>query len=116
IWISNAGYADLFTVFAKVSVGSDSAKKERVTAFLVDAHAPGITLGKREEKMGIKASDTRAVFFDRVKVPVEDRLGDVGQGFRIALEVLNSGRLGLAAGSARGTRRIMREALAYASQ
>lgn len=116
IWISNAGYADLFTVFAKVTVDVNGKKKERVTAFIVDAHATGVTLGKREEKMGIKASDTRAVFFDRVRVPVSDRLGEVGQGFRIALEVLNSGRLGLAAASARGTRRIMREALAYAKQ
>ena len=116
IWISNAGYADLLTVFAKVAIDVDGARKERVTAFIVDAHASGVTLGKREEKMGIKASDTRAVFFDRVKVPVADRLGEVGEGFRIALEVLNSGRLGLAAASARGTRRIMREALAYAKE
>jgi acyl-CoA dehydrogenase family member 9 len=116
IWISNAGYADLFTVFAKVGVDIDGVHKERVTAFVVDAHAAGVSLGKREEKMGIKASDTRAVFFDKVKVPIEDRLGDVGQGFRIALEVLNSGRLGLAAASARGTRHIMQHALAYAKQ
>jgi acyl-CoA dehydrogenase family protein 9 len=116
IWISNAGYADLFTVFAKVEVEKDGKRKQRVTAFIVDAHAPGVKLGKIEEKMGIKASDTRAVFFENVKVPVEDRLGDVGNGFHIALEVLNSGRLGLAAGSARGTRRIMREAIAYAKQ
>jgi acyl-CoA dehydrogenase family protein 9 len=128
IWISNAGYADLFTVFAKVAVEvpasperregpKDAGRiKHRVTAFIVDAHAPGISLGKLEEKMGIKASDTRAVFFENVRVPVEDRLGDVGNGFHIALEVLNSGRLGLAAGSARGTRRIMREAIAYAKQ
>src|SRR6185369_12044725 len=66
--------------------------------------------------MGIKASDTRAVFFDKVRVPVEDRLGDVGQGFRIALEVLNSGRLGLATASVRGTKGIMRVALAHAKQ
>ncbi len=116
IWISNAGYADLLTVFAKVAIDVDGSTKERVTAFIVDAHAPGVTLGKREEKMGIKASDTRAVFFDKVRVPVEDRLGDVGQGFRIALEVLNSGRLGLASASARGTRVIMAHALAYAKQ
>jgi acyl-CoA dehydrogenase family protein 9 len=116
IWISNAGYADLLTVFAKVAIDVDGVRKQRVTAFIVDAHAPGVTLGKREEKMGIKASDTRAIFFDRVVVPVDDRLGDVGHGFRIALEVLNSGRLGLATASARGTRRIMREALAYAKQ
>jgi acyl-CoA dehydrogenase family protein 9 len=116
IWISNAGYADLFTVFAKVSVEIDGKTKQRVTAFIVDAHAPGISLGKIEEKMGIKASDTRAVFFENVRVPVDDRLGDVGQGFHIALETLNSGRLGLAAGSARGARRIMREAIKYAKQ
>jgi acyl-CoA dehydrogenase family member 9 len=116
IWISNAGYADLFTVFAQVAVERDGVVKDRVTAFIVDAHVGGVSLGKREEKMGIKASDTRSVFFDRVKVPVADRLGDVGHGFRIALEVLNSGRLGLAAASARGTRHIMREALVYAKQ
>lgn len=116
IWISNAGYADLFTVFAKVAVDVDGKTKERVTAFIVDAHAPGVSLGKKEEKMGIKASDTRAVFFDKVVVPVEDRLGEVGHGFRIALEVLNSGRLGLASASSRGARRIMAEALAYAKQ
>src|SRR5204862_5445156 len=69
-----------------------------------------------EEKMGIKASDTRAVFFDDVKVPAADRLGDVGQGFKIALEVLNSGRLGLASGAAHATRAIMRGALAYAKE
>jgi acyl-CoA dehydrogenase family protein 9 len=116
IWISNAGYADLFTVFAKVAVEIDGKQKQRVTAFIVDAHAAGVKLGKIEEKMGIKASDTRAVFFENVKVPVEDRLGDVGNGFHIALEILNSGRLGLAAGSARGARKIMQEAIRYANQ
>jgi acyl-CoA dehydrogenase family protein 9 len=116
IWISNAGYSDLFTVFAKVAVEVDGKIKQRVTAFIVDAHAPGVKLGKLEEKMGIKASDTRAVFFENVKVPVEDRLGDVGNGFHIALEILNSGRLGLAAGSARGARKIMEEAIRYANQ
>lgn len=116
IWISNAGYAGVFTVFAKVPVEIDGKKKERVTAFIVDAHAPGVSLGKLEEKMGIKASDTRAVSFENVKVPVEDRLGDVSHGFKIALEVLNSGRLGLAAASTRGAQRIMEIALAYAKQ
>jgi acyl-CoA dehydrogenase family protein 9 len=87
-----------------------------VTAFIVDAHAEGVRLGKHEEKMGIRASDTRAVFFENVKVPADDRLGEVGQGFHIALEVLNSGRLGLAAGSARGARRIMQIAIAYAKE
>jgi acyl-CoA dehydrogenase family member 9 len=116
IWISNAGFAGVFTVFAKVPVDEGGKKKQKVTAFIVDAKAPGVRLGKLEEKMGIKASDTRPVFFQDVKVPATDRLGDVGQGFKIALEVLNSGRLGLASGAAHGTRAIMREALAYAKQ
>ena len=116
IWISNAGYAGVFTVFAKVPVEIEGKLKQRVTAFIVDAHAPGITLGAVEQKMGIKASDTRTVSFENVLVPVEDRLGDVGAGFKIALEILNSGRLGLAAGSSRGTRAILDRALAYAKE
>jgi len=116
IWISNAGYADLFTVFAKVAIDVNGMRKERVTAFIVDAHAPGVRLGSPESKMGIKASDTRAVFFDNVVVPVEARLGTVGQGFHIALETLNSGRLGLAAASARGARQVMRAALKHATE
>src|SRR5947207_15384415 len=116
IWISNAGFAGLFTVFAKVQTPEGGKKKDKVTAFIVDAHAAGMRLGKLEDKMGIKASDTRAVFFADVKVRVADRLGDVGHGFKIALEVLNSGRLGLASGAAHGTRAIMREALTYAKQ
>ncbi|MDB4917003.1 MAG: Acyl-CoA dehydrogenase, short-chain specific [Gemmatimonadetes bacterium] len=117
IWISNAGYAGVYTVFAKVPVTqADGTVKHKVTAFIVDAHAPGITLGQPEQKMGIKASDTRTVTFDNVRVPVQDRLGQVGQGFKFALEILNSGRLGLAAGSARGARKIMHDALVYAKQ
>ena len=117
IWISNAGYAGVFTVFAKVPVVQPDGKtKGRVTAFIVDAHAPGVSLGKLEEKMGIKASDTRTVTFENVRVPAEDVLGEIGKGFNIALEVLNSGRLGLAAGSAHGARRIMQEAIRYAAQ
>ena len=116
IWISNAGFAGVFTVFAQVAMEVDGKRKNRVTAFIVDAKLPGIRLGKLEDKMGIKASDTRPVHFADVKVPVEDRLGDEGQGFKIALEVLNSGRLGLASGAAHGTRAILGEALAYAKQ
>lgn len=116
IWISNAGYAGVMTVFAKVPVVVDGKEKQRVTAFIVDAKAPGVSLGKVEEKMGIKASDTRTVTFENVTVPTEDRLGDVGSGFKIALEILNSGRLGLAAGSSRGTREMLKMAIEYVKQ
>src|SRR5687768_16184475 len=64
IWISNAGWAGVLTVFAKVPVEVDGVRKQRVTAFIVDAHSPGITLGALEKKMGIKASDTRTVTFE----------------------------------------------------
>jgi acyl-CoA dehydrogenase family protein 9 len=79
IWISNAGYADLLTVFAKVAIDVDGKRKERVTAFIVDAHAPGVSLGKREEKVGIKASDTRAIFFDKVRCrsPIDSATWDL---------------------------------------
>ena len=116
IWISNAGYAGVFTVFAKAPVMVDGKEKQRVSAFIVDAHAPGISLGKIEEKMGIKASDTRTVTFENVIVPSENLLGEVGGGFKIALEILNSGRLGLSAASSRGTRAMMKHAIAYAKQ
>ncbi len=116
IWISNAGYADLLTVFAKVAADVDGKRKQRVTAFIVDAHAPGVSLGKREEKMGIKASDTRAIFFDKVKVPVDrsarrrrTRLSHRARGTELR-------SLGLASASARGTRHVMRLALAYAKE
>lgn len=115
-WISNAGYAGVFTVFAKVPVMVDGKEKQRVTAFIVDAHSPGISLGKIEDKMGIKASDTRTVTFENVVVPTENLLGEIGGGFKIALEILNSGRLGLSAGSARGTRAMMKHAIDYAKQ
>ncbi|MBX3132398.1 MAG: acyl-CoA dehydrogenase family protein [Gemmatimonadaceae bacterium] len=116
IWISNAGYAGVMTVFAKVPVVVDGKPKQRVTAFIVDAKAPGVSLGKLEEKMGIKASDTRTVTFENVQVPAEDRLGEVGAGFKIALEILNSGRLGLSAGSSRGTREMLKMAIEYVKQ
>lgn len=116
IWISNAGYAGVLTVFAKVPVTIDGVVKQRVTAFIVDAHTPGISLGKIEEKMGIKGSDTRTITFENVQVPAENLLGEVGGGFKIALEILNSGRLGLSAGSTRGTREMMKLALAYAKE
>ena len=116
IWISNAGYAGVFTVFAKVPVTVDGKQKQRVTAFIVDAKAAGISLGKNEEKMGIKASDTRTVTFENVRVEKNDMLGEIGGGFKIALEVLNSGRLGLSAASSRGTRAMMKLAIAYAKE
>jgi len=88
MWITNGGFADLYTVFAKVG-------GEKFTVFLVERSWAGVSTGKEEKKMGIKGSSTTAVFFDNVKVPVENVLGEVGRGHIIAFNILNLGRLKL---------------------
>lgn len=97
IWITNGGFADVFTVFARTSA-PDEGTKPRITAFLVE-RGPGVTSGPSERKLGIRGTSTTEVFFEDVKVPVENVIGEPGRGFKVAMEVLNSGRLGLAAGS-----------------
>ena len=89
MWITNAGFADVFTVFAKID-------NDRVlSAFIVERTFPGITFNPEEKKMGIKGSSTRQIFFNDVKVPVENMLADRGKGYRIALNILHMGRLKL---------------------
>jgi alkylation response protein AidB-like acyl-CoA dehydrogenase len=90
MWITNAGFAKIFTVFAKI--GDD----KNLTAFIVDAESEGITLNPEEKKMGIKGSSTRQVFFNNVKVPAENMLSERENGFKIALNILNIGRIKLA--------------------
>jgi alkylation response protein AidB-like acyl-CoA dehydrogenase len=90
MWISNGGWADLLVVFAKI----DGAK---FTGFIIDSKAEGVSLGAEEDKLGIKGSSTRQIFFENVKVPVENVLGAVGKGHLIAFNVLNVGRFKLGA-------------------
>ena len=98
VWISNGGTAEVFTVFAKTPVVTASgATKEKVTAFIVERSFGGLSSGPPEKKMGIKASNTAEVFFDNVKIPVENVLGEVGEGFKVAMNILNSGRFGMGA-------------------
>ncbi|KRX20379.1 Very long-chain specific acyl-CoA dehydrogenase, mitochondrial, partial [Trichinella nelsoni] len=98
IWISNGGFADVFTVFAKTSVqANDGTVKDKVSAFIVERDFQGVTSGPPESKMGIKASNTAEVHFSDVKVPVENLIGREGEGFKIAMNVLNNGRFGMAA-------------------
>lgn len=96
IWITNGGFADLFTVFARTSA-PDPAVKPRITALIVE-RGPGVTNGPSEEKMGIRGSSTTEIFFEDVRVPAQNVLGEAGRGFKVAMEILNSGRIGLAAG------------------
>jgi alkylation response protein AidB-like acyl-CoA dehydrogenase len=85
MWITNGGFADIFTVFAKID-------GDKFTGFIVDAKSEGLSLGSEEDKLGIKGSSTRQVFFNDVKVPVENVLGEIGKGHKIAFNVLNIGR------------------------
>ena len=107
MWISNAGFADLFTVFAQV--GGD-----KLTTFLVERATPGLSFGGEEAKMGIKGSSTRQVIFDGTPVPVANVLGEVGKGHVIAFQALNLGRLKLAAGAVGGCKEMIRLATTYA--
>ena len=108
-WISNAGFAHLFTVFAKVD-------GEHFTAFLVERDTPGLSFGPEEKKMGIKASSTRQVILEDVKVPVENVLGEIGKGHKIAFNVLNVGRYKLGAGAVGGAKRALELSAQYATQ
>ncbi|MNS18338.1 Acyl-CoA dehydrogenase [compost metagenome] len=94
IFITNARHAKVHVVFAS----TDPSKGNKgITAFIVDGETPGLTIGKKEEKMGIRASDTSEVIFENCRVPVANRLGDEGQGFKIALATLDGGRIGIGA-------------------
>jgi len=109
MWITNGGAADLFTVFAKVG-------GEKFTAFLVERSFPGVTSGAEEHKMGIKGSSTTAVYFDNVRVPVENVLGEIGRGHIIAFNILNIGRLKLGPGAVGGAKNVLAICLKYAKE
>ena len=110
MWITNGGFADVLTVFAKID-------NDRVlSAFIVEADWEGITMNPEEHKMGIKGSSTRQIFFNDVKVPVENLLGKRGIGFRIALNILHIGRIKLGATVIGGMRRAINNSVTYANE
>ena len=110
MWITNAGFADLFTVFAKID------DDKNLTAFLIEANSQGISLNPEEKKMGIKGSSTRQVFFNNVLVPVENMLSTRENGFKIALNILNIGRIKLAAGVLGGAKGAINLSVNYANE
>jgi alkylation response protein AidB-like acyl-CoA dehydrogenase len=113
MWISNAGFAEIFTVFARI--GDD----KNITGFIVEfdkSNPNGIVLGEEEHKLGIRGSSTRQVFFNDTKVPVENMLGKQGDGFKIALNSLNVGRIKLAAGCMDAQRRLVTLSTNYANE
>jgi alkylation response protein AidB-like acyl-CoA dehydrogenase len=109
MWITNGGAADVYIVFAKVG-------GEKFTAFIVERAFGGVTSGVEEKKMGIKGSSTTAVYFDNVRVPVENVLGEIGRGHIIAFNILNIGRLKLGPGTVGGAKNILGICLKYAKE
>lgn len=108
IWISNGGYADLMTVFAKTSeVLPNGEKKDKVTAFIVERNFGGISSGPPEDKLGIRGSNTCEVYFDNTPVPMENVLGEVGGGFKVAMNILNSGRFSMGSSGAGMLKRLL---------
>ncbi|MGB5692519.1 MAG: acyl-CoA dehydrogenase family protein [Flavobacteriaceae bacterium] len=111
MWISNAGFCNLFIVFARIE------DDKNITGFIVENDPEnGISLGDEEKKLGIHSSSTRQVFFSETKVPVENMLSERGNGFKIALNVLNIGRIKLAAACLEAQRRVINESVKYANE
>src|SRR5690554_4802982 len=111
MWISNAGFCHTFIVFARIE------DDKYITGFIVENDPDnGITLGEEEKKLGIHSSSTRQVFFSDTKVPVENLLGERGEGFKIAMNALNVGRIKLAAAGLDGQRRVISKAVEYANE
>ena len=107
-WITNGGFADIFTVFAKID-------GEKFTAFIIEKGMEGFTQGPEEHKMGIKGSSTVQLYFQDCKVPVENVLGEIGKGHIIAFNILNIGRLKLAAATNGGAKMALTNAIEYAN-
>ncbi|XP_033104103.1 very long-chain specific acyl-CoA dehydrogenase, mitochondrial-like [Anneissia japonica] len=98
IWISNGGIANIFTVFAQTPVtDADGNTTDKITAFIVERSFGGVSSGPPENKMGIKCSNTAEVYFEDVKIPLDNILGEVGEGFKVAMNILNNGRFGMGA-------------------
>jgi len=112
-WVTNAGFADLFVVF----VSTDKSKGSRgVSCILVEKDAGGFSLGKKEKKMGLRGSDTRELIFSDCRVPASNLMGKENEGFKVALGLLDSGRIGIAAQSVGIAQAAFEEALAYSRE
>ena len=115
-WISNGGFASFFTVFARDEALPATEPHRKITAFVVTSDIPGLTRGKEENKLGLKGSSTCQILFENLRVPASNVLGERGQGFKIAVEVLNTGRTSLGAGCVGGSKAMIRAAALHATQ
>lgn len=117
IWISNGGIAEIMTVFAQTEVkDKDGNVKDKITAFIVERSFGGVTSGPPEKKLGIKCSNTAEVFFEDVKIPIENVLGGEGNGFKVAMNILNNGRFGIGMAMGGTIRIAIQKAAEHATQ
>merc|ERR1712168_1202920 len=116
IWISNGGIAEIFTVFAKTPVQDEKSGElvEKVSAFIVERKFGGVSHGPPEKKMGIKCSNTAEVYFENTPIPLENVIGEVGEGFKVAMQILNNGRFGMAAALSGTQRNAIKKAVEHA--
>merc|ERR1719429_751212 len=117
IWISNGGIAEIFTVFAKTPIvdPATGTETEKVSAFIVERSFGGVTHGPPEKKMGIKCSNTAEVYFENTPIPVENVLNNPGDGFKVAMQILNNGRFGMGAALSGTMRTVIQSACQHAT-
>ena len=111
-FITNGGHAGLFTVFARTEIGGE----DKISAFIVTRDLPGVSTGKEEDKLGLKGSSTTDLYLENVPVPKDNLLGEPGRGFKYAMEILNDGRVSLAAGAVGGAKEMIDRAVECAKQ
>merc|ERR1719400_1236035 len=118
IWITNGGIAEIFTVFCKTPIvdPATGTETEKVSAFIVERSFGGVTHGPPENKMGIKCSNTAEVYFENSPIPVENVLRSPGEGFKVAMEILNNGRFGMGTALSGTMRSVIKKATDHATQ
>lgn len=112
LWITNGGIASFMTIFAKTEVDGH----DKVSCFILETPAQGVSVGPTEHKLGIRASWTNAIHFENVSIPAENVIGGIGMGFKVAMGVLNHGRLGLAAGAVGGSKKALEAAILHSNE
>jgi butyryl-CoA dehydrogenase len=114
LWITSGTHADLFVVFARTSPPEGNKRSRGVTAFLVEKNFGGLSVGKKEEKLGIRASSTTEILLDQCEVPADNVLGEIDRGFRVAMDTLDGGRIGIASQALGITQGCLDASIAYA--
>lgn len=109
MWITNAAFADVFVTFAQVD-------GEQFSCFIVERDYPGVSTGAEEHKMGLRGSSTRPLLLDNAQIPIDNVVGELGKGHRVAFNILNIGRVKLGAGAVGGAKTALNDAIAYAKQ